>query len=47
MLVHAIFSYHAYHMNIENMFLSGKPIDEIYTTLSKSFIMLGSNNSVI
>ena len=32
---------------IENMFLNGKPIDEIYTTLSECFIMLGSNNSVI
>ena len=47
MLVHVIYSCHVYHMNIENMFLNGKPIDEIYTTLSECFIMLGSNNSVI
>ena len=47
MLVHAIFSYHVYHMNIETVFLNGKPIGEIYTTLSESFIMLRSNNSVI
>ena len=44
--LHAIFSYHVYHMNIKTVFLSGKLIEEIYTILPESRNGLGIDITV-